>query len=496
MIIRRAVLLPSLAVAVLASAGLAAQPRDYRKELRDAQAQQQRRRYRDCIALCDKMLDYHKEAWQIKEITWLRIENQILDSQFEAASKALASLAKAHPDDKALQTAVALRTGDVQRQLKQFDQAVATWRETAQVAGAQEPDKAADALLRAGQVLAADLQRPEQAIALYQEIQAKLGEQRPKEAAEAARRVAEAHETGTKDLAKAAAAYLALTEKHAAAFDEGTRAGFYRKAVDCLLRAEKPAEAAAVATKAEASLESAAHKASFGIRQADLLMGSKDFAKARAAYQRVICAYPLEQGSCQHAQGKVAEAYRAESKWHESLGAARILYDAAGTEQAIRTAAQVVAQAFLAADANLVRANEFLAFQRFGPHGPDGRPDTADDIAANHLANVQYPALDAATNERFQAAIGARPRNYEGYRAKAYLYVYWGKPKEAATHFRLAFKAADLAQVPAAAQELVLVGMKAHTASFRGLDRVFEYINHGPKGKSGEENIPDPFEGL
>ena len=496
MTIPRIAVLPSLAVVALASAGLAGQPRDYRKDLRDAQTHQHHRRYRECIALCDKMLDYHKESWQTKEITWLRIENQILDTQFEAASKALDSLAKAHPDDKALQTAVALRTGDVQRQLKQFDQAVATWRKAAEVCAAQQPDKAADALLRAGQVLAADLQRPEQAIALYQEIQAKLGEQRPKEAAEAARRAAEAHETGTKDLAKAAAAYQALTEKHAAAFDEGRLAEFYRKAVECLLRAEKPTEAAAVAKQAEASLESASQKASFGIRQADLLMGLKDFAKARAAYQRVLCAYPLEQGSCQHAQGKIVEAYRAESKWDESLGSARILYDAAGNEQAIRSAAQVVAQAFLAADANLVRANEFLAFQRFGPHGPDGKPNTADDIAVNHLAKVRYPALDAATNQQFQAAIDARPKNYEGYRAKAYLYIYWGKPKDAATHFRLAFKAADLAQVPAAAQELVLVGMKAHTASFRGLDRIFGYINHGPKGKSGKENIPDPFQGL
>ena len=60
----------------------------------------------------------------------------------------------------------------------------------------------------------------------------------------------------------------------------------------------------------------------------------------------------------------------------------------------------------------------------------------------------------------------------------------------------LAFKAATFAQVPAACQELVLIGMKAHTASFRGLDRIFDYINHGPKGKSGKENIPDPFAGL
>ena len=40
MTIPRLVVLPSLAVVVLTSASLAGQPRDYRKELRDAQAQQ------------------------------------------------------------------------------------------------------------------------------------------------------------------------------------------------------------------------------------------------------------------------------------------------------------------------------------------------------------------------------------------------------------------------------------------------------------------------
>jgi hypothetical protein len=227
-----------------------------------------------------------------------------------------------------------------------------------------------------------------------------------------------------------------------------------------------------------------------------VLLELKKAPEARSELVRVICASPLKPDLCQQAQARIVESYRAESQFTEALGAARILFDAAGEEAAIKAAAQAVAQAFLACDGTLARANEFLAFQSYGPAGPDGKPGTPDDIAANHLAKVKYPAFDAAANKQFQAALDAQPKSYDGYRAKGYLYVYWGKPKESASNFLLAFKAAPLAQVAAAAQELVLVGIKAHTASFRGLDRVFEYINDGPKGKSGKETIPDPFAGL
>jgi hypothetical protein len=155
-----------------------------------------------------------------------------------------------------------------------------------------------------------------------------------------------------------------------------------------------------------------------------------------------------------------------------------------------------VAQAFRSVDGNLGRANEFLAYQRFGPAGPDGKPNTPDDVKANHLAAAKYPPTNAARDKRFTAAVAAQPNTFEGYRAKGFLYAYWGRPKEAAQQFRLALRACTDAQVPQAANELVLIGMKAHRASFHGLDQIFEYISYGPKGKTGKANIPDPFQGL
>ena len=57
-------------------------------------------------------------------------------------------------------------------------------------------------------------------------------------------------------------------------------------------------------------------------------------------------------------------------------------------------------------------------------------------------------------------------------------------------------KACTDAQVPQAAVELIMVGMKAHTNSFYGLDKMFDFISYGTKGKTGKENLPDPFKGL
>lgn len=483
--------------AFLASASVAAEKaREYAKELRQAQSQQQGKRYKECVRACDEMLAAYKEASQVKEVSWLKVESLVLDGQYEGALRTLERLAEAVPGDKELQAAVALRTGDVQRMLKKFDEALATYGKAAEGYAKELPDQAAEAQLRAGDLLCTDLKKPDQGIARYRQVETVFGAERPRLAAEAARRVAVTHETQNKDLPQAAAAYQLLAGKYSTVYDQQTLAGFWGKSVDCLVNARQSAEAAAAAGKAETVLEAVPQKAVFAVRHGDLLLEMKSIPEARAGYERVLYSYPREQNACQEAQSRIVETYRAEGNWTEALGAARILYDAAGSEEGIRRAAQTVAQAFLAVDGHLGRANEFLLYQRFGPDGPDGKPKTEDDLALNHLTQVKYPARSALANEHFQAAVDAQPRNYEGYRAKGLLYICWGKPKEGAAQFLLAFKAADLSQVPAAAQELVLIGMKACTASFKGLERIFEYLGYGPKGKSGKEDLPDPFVGL
>ncbi|MGB2819801.1 MAG: tetratricopeptide repeat protein, partial [Phycisphaerae bacterium] len=217
---------------IAACAAAQEKPAGYRDELRLIESQQRRKRYQECVAMCEKMLARFKEAWQVKEVTWLKIENLILDSQYEAALKVLADLSGAYGEDKPLQTAAGLRTGDVQRMLKRFDDAVATYRKLAAGCAKDQPDQAADALLRAGEVLCSDLKKPEKGIAIYRDLESSLGAQEPRRAAEALRRAAAAHESQTKDAAKAADDYLALTAKYASVYDESTLSGLHDKAMD------------------------------------------------------------------------------------------------------------------------------------------------------------------------------------------------------------------------------------------------------------------------
>ena len=155
-----------------------------------------------------------------------------------------------------------------------------------------------------------------------------------------------------------------------------------------------------------------------------------------------------------------------------------------------------MSHAFRSVDGHLARANDFLTWQRFGPNGPDGKGGTADDVKVNPLLAAAFPPADAASDKLYADAIAAQPDTYDGLRAKGFLNLYWGKPKEGAKCFLAAFRMCPEQAVANAAQELVLVGMKAYTGSFWGLDRIFEYISYGPKGKSGTESIPDPFAGL
>jgi len=482
-----------LVLAMAAGLCVAAPKKSFTGELRKAQAQMQRRQYDQVVKMCDALLKEYTEPHQVKQVALLKGEALILGEEYTRALSELGKYQKALAEDKDFQSRALLMAGQALHGQEKYAEAIAAYQKLIKE-HADYADRAAEAMLRVGDIQCKDLKKPEEGLATYATVSKQFAAQ-PKMAAEAARRVAETLETIVKDPLKAAAAYDALATTYAAVYDDRTRSTYYDKAVELLRGAEKLPEATAMADKAEKALDDDTYKVSFAMKKVDLLMAQKKPAEARAEAERVICAYPTDQNTCQAAQTKVVEAYRAESKFAESLAAAKALYGVAGSDQHIKAAAQVVAAAFRSVDGNLGRANEFLQYQRFGPAGKDGKPGTPDDIKANHLAAVKQPA-DPARDKRYEAAIKALPDHYEGYRAKGFLYGYWGRPKECAQQFYLAFKSCPEGKVPSAATELVLIGMKSYTASFAGLDEIFEFISYGPTGKDGKQKIKDPFEGL
>ena len=494
------------AVLVLAAGQLAAAaPQDWQQDWRKLQDAKQRAQqpnqpppqqaaaWQAAIKLADDMLTKYREPAQVRDLRLARAECLLGTKKYDDALAELEKLQVELPEDKDALARATLLSGDVLRAAGKFAPAVAAYQKVAKT-WPDQSDKAADALLRAADVLAADLKKLDDALVVLAQVEKDFASQTVL-AADSVRRAAAACEAANDPL-KAAGFYAAAAEKHAAAFDDKTRAGLFAKAVECLVKAQKLPEAQTQAAKAEKSLDAVASRAPFALKLVEMLAAQKKYPEARAAAETAICAYPLEMDVCQAAQAAAVESLRAESKFDEALGAARILYDGAGSEATIKAAAYVVAQAFRSVDGNLARANEFLAFQRFGQAGPDAKPGTPDDLAVNHLAAVKYPPADPARDKRFADALAAYPASYEGYRAKAILNIYWGKPKEAAQMFRLAFKSCPEANVPQAAAELVMIGMKAYTASFAGLDKIFEFISYGPKGKAGTASLPDPFQGL
>jgi glycerol-3-phosphate cytidylyltransferase-like family protein len=469
--------------------------KDFNKAWRDAYNHQRRRKYSEAVKACDKILKDFKEDWQIQKVTRLKIDNLTLADNYETALKEIKGLAKKYPDNEELQREMMMRTGDTLRKLERFDDAIATYRKLAKTKADIAPTDAAEALLRVGHVYSENLKKPKDAIAVYREIEAKFGKQDRQRTAAAIHRTAEILRVHTKELEKAAAEYQKLTTVYADIYDQNSLSGFHTKIIDCLVGAEKHTEALAAAKTAEQKLSVPTTSAQYSLRRADLLLDMKKPAEARAECVHLICTYPLDENACHEAQKRVVTSYRAEGRWGDALGAARSLYDAAGSQQHIQSAAQVVARCFLAVDGNLNRANEFLQYQRFGPNGPDGKPKTKDDISANHLTSAKYPEKSKEINKTFQDAIAKLGKSRSDYRAKGFIYLYWGKPTEGAKQFYEAFKAAPLDKIPEAAQELAIIGIKARTASFYGLDKVFEYINHGPGGKEGKKKL-QPFKDL
>ncbi len=483
----------AMLLAGVVGTALAQPKKNFDAELRRVQGEIQRRRYDQVPKLCDNMLKSYTEPHQVKRIRLLKNEALLALQKYSQAIPDLTKLREEQKDDKDLQTQALLMIAQALRGQDKFEEAIAAYRQVPKDYP-DYADRAAEALLQVGDILCTNQKKPAEALKVYAEMEQKFAAQ-PKLAAQAGRKAAEVLETVVKDPLQAAAKYDAVAVKYAQAYDEPTRAGYFTKAVALLTSAGKLAEAVALCDKAEKAVEADNHRVSFALSKADLLMALKKPTDARAECERVICTYPTDQNACQAAQTKVVAAYRAESKFAESLAAAKALYGAAGNEQHIRAAAAVVAAAFRSADGNLGRANEFLNYQRFGPDGPDGKPNTPDDLKANHLAAVK-PVADPVRDKRFQAAVAALPKTHEGYRAAGFLYAYWGRGKECAQQFYLAFKSCPEAEVPSAATELVLIGMKSHTCTFADLDRIFEYISYGPKGKDGKQNIQDPFKGL
>jgi len=235
-----------------------------------------------------------------------------------------------------------------------------------------------------------------------------------------------------------------------------------------------------------------------------------DFAKALAKQERwgevtaacltIVASFPQEVKACFEAQQLLVKAAMQQRRYEDALGAARVLYGVApNSEKEITDAVNLVMQALRARYRSIALANDFAAFQSYGPEGKDGRKGTEDDII-NPLANVRW-SPPAEVEALFKKTLASLPEDFQGRRWRGYLYLYWDKPDLALKEFVKRYDEAPLEQkaVDEAIGDLV-VALKAHCGHTLAGERFMKYQKFGPKGEDGklgtDDDLTDPLKDL
>ena len=196
--------------------------------------------------------------------------------------------------------------------------------------------------------------------------------------------------------------------------------------------------------------------------------------------------------------------------YHRALREYVNAYSAAALEttkrrwpRALTDAANEIAVAMKAIDGHVHRANQYLLYQRYGPAGEDGKPDTDDDLT-NPLKELpedywqKHAPPDPDLDAKFQAAIDEQEDTMRGHRARGYLYLAWGKPDKAMAEMKAAYRLCPLSQRDLLrAITDIAVAIKGVDGDIFRANRYLLYMKHGPKGKDGiagnEDDLKNPL---
>jgi len=155
-----------------------------------------------------------------------------------------------------------------------------------------------------------------------------------------------------------------------------------------------------------------------------------------------------------------------------------------------------VATAIKALDGNLLRANQYLLYQKLGRAGQDGKPGTADDIQ-DPLKGVKLPA-PPERDQAFQAEIAKCEDTYDGVRRKGFLLLAWGKSDEGLRAMRDAYARCGMDERALKQAILDVAGaIKAVDGHIVRANQYLLYQKHGPDGPDGikgtQDDLSDPL---
>lgn len=263
---------------------------------------------------------------------------------------------------------------------------------------------------------------------------------------------------------------------------------------NCLRKLDKPGEVRAFCEEWEKKDPDSRWRQKWCLSAAETCTAGKDPAAALAAYRRVIAGHCDDNMSdlWYEAQGKIVELLTTAGDFKVALQEAHILFNAS-RPSTITQDTQRIADLLTKLDKGRDRADRFLAFQHYGPDGPDGKPGTDDDLV-NPLGEIGYTA-DRDRKSAFAAAFNRLGDDAAAMHHRGVMCVYAGEPKAALYYFMDAFRRSHSDRFQDCAISLVVNGLRGVRGHSVGLNDAVRFILYGPKGENGkgDGDMPDPF---
>ncbi len=219
----------------------------------------------------------------------------------------------------------------------------------------------------------------------------------------------------------------------------------------------------------------------------------KNAAEAIAAYDQVIAdrADLLCRDHWQEAQSAILRLAMQDADSTAALKLQHLSMDLADTRERIQPAAMQILNLLRKADGNATRAKAFAAYQQFGRAGPDANLGTSDDLA-DPLESIGYPANPARVTA-FEAASAKLGSDAQASLHRGWMCLYIGRPKEATSWFLDACRRGAGDEYQSAVHALVFCSARAATGSISDVERLADFILHGPVGLDGKSPVADPF---
>lgn len=263
--------------------------------------------------------------------------------------------------------------------------------------------------------------------------------------------------------------------------------------VECLRKLNKPGEVRAFYEEWEKKDPDRHWRQRWCYSAAECCQAEKDAAAALAAYRRVIA------GQCgdnvsdlwYEAQCKIVELLAAADDLTAALQEAHVAFNAARVNTITNDVLRV-ADLFAKLDKNRDRADRFIAYQYYGPDGPDGKPGTDDDLK-NPLSEIGYPA-DRERKEAFAKVFSQLGNDAAAMHHRGMMCLYAGQPESALYYFMDAFRRCDSGKLQDYAVPLIVNGLRAVRGHSVGLGDAVRYVLYGPGDEDGKQNVlQDPF---